>query len=72
MSTTKLTYQIPAKQELFNQRLVANVTLEQKSFVQEMSKKFGTESEFIRFILDRFMEKDIIFTEGAGVNEKRI
>ena len=60
----KLTYLIPTKNEPYNQRLVANVTQTQKSFVQEMSKKFGNESEFVRFMLDKFIQ-DVNLKEGV-------
>ena len=62
LNSEKFTFEIPAKQELFNNRLVANVTKSQKAFVQNMSKRFDNESSFVRFMLDRFIE-DIDFTE---------
>ena len=62
--TTKLIYQIPSKGEKYNKRLVANVTQSQKTFVQEMSKKFSNESEFVRFMIDRFMSDDIALKEN--------
>jgi len=62
--TNKLIYQIPSKGEKYNKRLVANVTQSQKTFVQEMSKKFSNESEFVRFMIDRFMSDDIALKEN--------
>ena len=62
--STKLIYQIPSKGEKYNKRLVANVTQSQKTFVQEMSKKFSNESEFVRFMIDRFMSDDIALKEN--------
>ena len=62
LNSEKFTFSIPIKQEAFSKRLVANVTKTQKTFVQEMSKKFENESSFVRFMIDRFME-DVEFIE---------
>jgi len=61
----KYSVQIPIKNEKFSSRLVANVTKKQKTFVQEMSKKFENESAFVRFMLNSFME-DIDFKENKA------
>ena len=61
--SNKLTYQIPDKSEPCNEHLVANITEKQKAFIQEMSKKFENESEFVRFMIDGFMENNINFKE---------
>jgi len=64
-SPMKYSVQIPIKNEKFSSRLVANVTKKQKTFVQEMSKKFENESSFVRFMISSFM-KDIDFKENKA------
>jgi hypothetical protein len=54
--TNKYTIGKPDKSELFNGRLVSNVTRSQKKYVKETAKKFENESAFIRFMIDYFME----------------
>lgn len=53
--TTKYTIETPEKTELYNDRLVANVTKRQKKYIKEMAKKFENESDFVRFMINYFM-----------------
>jgi hypothetical protein len=53
--TAQYTIQAPGKTELYEERLVANVTKRHKKYVKEMAKRFDNESAFVRYILDYFM-----------------
>jgi hypothetical protein len=52
--TNKYTVEMPDKTELFDERLVSNVTKSQKKYVKDMGKKFENESAFVRYMIDYF------------------
>lgn len=54
--TTKYTVGKPVKSELVCERLVANVTKSQKKYVKDMAKYFENESDFVRFMIDYFIQ----------------
>lgn len=48
---------IPIRSELFDERLVVNVTLSQKKYVEQMAKKHKlNNSEFARLMIDYFID----------------
>jgi len=55
--TNKYTIEMPDTSELYNERLVANVTRSQKKYVERTAKKHKmNNSEFVRFMIDFFIE----------------
>jgi hypothetical protein len=58
--TTQYTIGIPDKCELYEERLVANVTKRQKKYIKETARKFDNESAMVRYMIDYFM-KNISF-----------
>lgn len=55
--TNKYTIEMPDTGELYNERLVANVTRSQKKYVEQTAKKHKlNNSEFVRFMIDFFID----------------
>jgi len=55
--TNKYTIEMPDTSELYDERLVANVTRSQKKYVERTAKKHKmNNSEFVRFMIDFFIE----------------
>ena len=55
--TNKYTIEMPDTSELYNERLVANVTRSQKKYVEQTAKKHKlNNSEFVRFMIDFFID----------------